>query len=40
MGWVSGRWPDMVGKVEAMETRFIASTRDRLARLSGLLRRR
>ena len=40
MGWVSGRWPDMVGKVEAMEARFIAGARDRMARLGGLLRRR
>jgi hypothetical protein len=40
MGWVAGRWPDMVGKVEAMETRLIARLRDQAGRLRGFLRRR
>lgn len=40
MGWVAGRWPDMVAKVEAMETRLVAGASDRMARLGALVRRR
>jgi hypothetical protein len=39
MGWIGGRWPDMVTKIEDMETRMLVSLRAQTARLRGLLRR-
>ncbi len=33
MGWVQGRWPGMVGKVEVMEARLVGRARGTLARL-------
>ncbi len=35
MGWVQGRWPGMVGKVEAMEARLVFRTRAGWGRLRG-----
>jgi hypothetical protein len=39
MGWIAGRWPEMVTKIEDMETRMLARLRERMTRLRGLLRR-
>lgn len=39
MGWISGRWPDTVVKVEAMEARLLARIRGRIARLGRFFRR-
>jgi hypothetical protein len=34
-GWVQSRWPGMVGRVEGMEARLLAWTRERWAGLRG-----
>lgn len=37
MGWFESRWPETVGKVEAMETRMIARVRATVAGLRARL---
>jgi hypothetical protein len=39
MGWIAGRWPEMVTKTEEMEARLLLRLRAGTARLRGLLRR-
>lgn len=39
MGWISGRWPGMVTKVEDMELRLLARTRETMQRMRLTLRR-
>jgi hypothetical protein len=35
MGWMQQRWPGMIGKVEGMEARLVARTREKWQRLRG-----
>jgi hypothetical protein len=39
MGWIESRWPNAVGKAEAMEARMAQRANAGLARLRGLLGR-
>jgi hypothetical protein len=39
MGWIGTRWPHAVGKVEAMEARFVMRGAEISARLRGGIRR-
>jgi hypothetical protein len=39
MGWIEGRWPEMVGKAEALETRLVGWFAGRMAGLRRLVGR-
>jgi hypothetical protein len=39
MGWIAGRWPETVTKIENMETRMAIRMRSQAAWLRGLVRR-